>query len=267
MLDKAIKYISKRLNDQQIELGMILGSGLGVLAENMQDPLIISYNDIPGFPISRVEGHAGQLVLGKIAGKTCMILQGRVHYYEGHSMSKVCYPVEVMAGLGIKKLIVTCASGGVNKKLNAGDIMLIDDQINFTFNNPLIKQNRTSEQRFVDSSQVYCKRLKIIAREVAQKNNITLNSGVYFCMTGPSYETPVEIRMIRYLGGDMAGMSTFHESLLAYGLGMEVLGISYISNMGAGIQDGPLYHEEVIETIKVIKMDLHKLIFEIIKQM
>ncbi len=267
MLKDAVQYIQKKLAHSKIDLGMILGSGLGIMVEGVERPITIPYRDIPGFPISKVAGHAGRLVIGKIGEKSCVIMQGRVHYYEGHTMEDLAFPVRVMHALGADQLIITCASGGVNKDLAPGDIMLIDDQVNFSFQNPLIISGTGTDVAFIDSSQVYSSRLKKLTVRIAKRLDTPIQRGVYFFMTGPNYETGAEIKMIRTLGGDMAGMSTFPESLEAYKLGMEVLGLSYISNMGTGISETPLYHEEVVETIEGIKKPLRRLIFELIKTM
>ncbi len=264
MIEESSNYIRQRIGKGPIDVAMILGSGLGVLADSLNAPTIISYEEIPGFASSKVEGHKGNVVFGEVTGKKCLLLQGRVHYYEGHPMESVVFPVRVLDALGIKKLIVTCASGGVHKGLQPGDIMLIEDQINFSLDNPLIGF-KGAKTPFVDASCVYSDRLKAVAKDTADALQIHLKSGVYFYMSGPNYETSAEIEMIRQLGGDMAGMSTFPESLEAYRLGMEVLGLSYISNMGTGISKEKLQHQEVIETIEKIKKPLAQLIFEIIK--
>ena len=266
MIDKAVNYIRSRLDQEPVETGLILGSGLGVIVEDMEEAVEIDYHDIAGFPVSKVKGHAGKLMIGRIGGVYCLVMQGRVHYYEGHTMQQVSYPIRVMQALGIQKLIVTCAAGAADQHHRPGDIMLIDDQINFTFNNPILgMQSDQNSNRFVDSSLVFSHRLKKMAYQVAGTLDIHLKSGVYFFMTVPSYETPAEIKMIHKLGGDMAGMSTFPESLEAHRLGMEVLGLSYISNMGAGLQSSPLHHDEVIQTIESIKIDFRRLIFAIIE--
>lgn len=250
------------------EIGLILGSGLGVLAEEIKNPTFIPYHEIPGFPTSTVEGHAGQLVIGELEGKQVITMQGRFHYYEGYSLEKVTFPVRIMKELGVKSLIVTNAAGGINEAFQAGDLMLITDQINNMGDNPLIGPNdSTHGVRFPDMSSAYNKSYIALAKQIAKRNNITLQEGVYVGNTGPSYETPAEIRMLRFLGGDAVGMSTVPEVIVARHCNIEVLGISCISNMAAGILDQPLTHDEVIETTEKVKANFLMLVKEIVNEM
>ncbi|ABW19134.1 purine-nucleoside phosphorylase [Alkaliphilus oremlandii] len=236
------------------EIGLILGSGLGILADEIKNPLIIPYDNIPNFPISTVEGHAGELVIGELMGKQVIALKGRFHYYEGYTMDKVTFPVRVMKAIGVENIIVTNAAGGVNKEFTPGDLMIIEDHINFGFDNPLIGPNeKEMGVRFPDMSSAYNKELIQIARVVAKDKNIHVKSGVYAFLTGPTYETPAEVRMMDFLGADAVGMSTVPEVIAAVHGGMKVLGISCITNMAAGILDQPLNHEEVIETTQRVK--------------
>ncbi|WP_163654245.1 purine-nucleoside phosphorylase [Listeria sp. PSOL-1] len=231
------------------KIGLILGSGLGVLADEMVGSTKIAYEEIPHFPVSTVEGHAGQFVFGTIEQKEVVAMQGRFHYYEGYSMEEVTFPVRVMKALGVEILLVTNAAGGVNELFHAGDLMLIADHINFTGTNPLIGPNESYfGPRFPDMSEAYSLRLREKARKIALSLDIPTREGVYAGFSGPTYETPAEIRMIRTLGADAVGMSTVAEVIVARHAGIEVLGISCITNMAAGILDQPLSHEEVIET-------------------
>lgn len=252
-MNKTLAYLKTKINIEP-EIGLILGSGLGILADEINDPIKIPYHEIPGFPISTVEGHVGQLVVGTLAGKKVIAMQGRFHYYEGYSLEKVTYPVRVMKELGVKDLIVTNAAGGVNKEFSPGDLMVIIDQINNIGDNPLIGPNNATEGvRFPDMSVAYNKKHISLAKKVANELGLAIKEGVYVGNSGPCYETPAEVNMIRKLGGDAVGMSTVPEVIVARHAGIEVLGISCISNMAAGILDQPLTHHEVIETTEKVK--------------
>lgn len=248
------------------EIGLILGSGLGILADEIEDPVVLDYEHIPNFPISTVEGHAGQLIVGKFMGKQVMALKGRLHYYEGYTMSEVTFPVRVMTALGVGQIIVTSAVGGINKNFVPGDLMIIRDHINFGFNNPLIGADCSSlGVRFPDMSGAYSESLIILAEKAAKENNIDVKKGVYAFLTGPAYETPAEIKMIGILGADAVGMSTVPEVMAAIHGGAGVLGISCITNMAAGISDKPLNHDEVIEVAKSVEKKFSAYIKGIIK--
>ncbi|MFC0188389.1 purine-nucleoside phosphorylase [Fictibacillus aquaticus] len=264
---QAAAYITDKLNSAP-EIGLILGSGLGVLADEIQSPTVIPYSEIPGFPVSTVEGHAGQLVIGELEGKTVIAMQGRFHYYEGYSMEKVTFPVRIMKLIGVKSVIVTNAAGGVNTSFKAGDLMLITDHINNIGDNPLIGANESSfGVRFPDMSEAYTKELMETARKVSRKLEIPMQEGVYVANSGPSYETPAEVRMLRVLGADAVGMSTVPEVIVARHSGMKVLGISCISNLAAGILDQPLTHDEVMETTELVKSNFLALVKGIVKEM
>lgn len=260
-------YIKSKI-DIIPEIGLILGSGLGVLADEIENPVAIPYHDIPNFPVSTVAGHKGQLVIGQIEGKNVVAMQGRFHYYEGYKMQDVTFPVRVMKQLGVQKLVVTNAAGGVNTEFEAGDLMIIDDHINFMFDNPLIGPNDESfGVRFPDMSQAYSKNLRDKAKKVASDLDIKLQNGVYTGFTGPTYETPAEIKMVRFFGGDAVGMSTVPEVIVANHSGIEVLGISCITNMAAGILPQPLSHDEVIETTNLVQAKFLALVKQIVKEM
>ncbi|WP_423799002.1 purine-nucleoside phosphorylase [Neobacillus sp. SAB-20_R2A] len=266
-IQKAVSFLKEKY-EKVPKIGLILGSGLGVLAEEIEQPFKIPYNEIPDFPVSTVEGHAGQLVFGLLNGIEVVAMQGRFHFYEGYSMDKVTFPVRVMKELGVEILIVTNAAGGVNESFTPGDLMIITDHINNMGTNPLIGPNDSHfGVRFPDMSEAYTKELRTIAKEIASRLNIDVREGVYFGNPGPVYETPAEIRMVRTLGGDAVGMSTVPEVIVARHSGMKVLGISCISNMAAGILDQPLTHDEVIETTEKVKANFLLYIKEIVKSL
>lgn len=264
-MEKTIEFIQKITNIKP-EIGIILGSGLGNMANEIEG-VKIPYSDIPDFCTSTIEGHAGQLVIGYLEGKKVIAMQGRFHYYEGYAMKDVVLPIRVMKKLGIEKLIVTNAAGGVNKDFKPGDLMLINDHINFMGANPLVGKN-TGEfgVRFPDMSEAYKKYLIEIAKNKAKELEIDIKEGVYVACSGPSYETPAEIRMFRSWGADAVGMSTAPEVIVANHAGIDVLGISCITNMAAGILNQPLSHDEVISTSRRIKKDFTALIKGIVKE-
>jgi len=248
------------------EIGLILGSGLGSLADSIENPEFYPYEELPNFPVSTVEGHEGRLVIGTLNGKTVVAMQGRFHYYEGYHFNEVTFPVRVMKLIGVETLIVTNACGAVNENFKPGDLMIITDQINFSGDNPLIGRNLSDfGVRFPDLSNAYTKDLVVLAKDVASKLDIDIKTGVYMMFSGPTYETPAEVRMSRILGADAVGMSTVPEVIVAAHAGMKVLGISCLTNMAAGILDQPLNHEEVMETSAMVKEKFTKLMNEIIK--
>ncbi len=250
----------KEAGVKEIDFGLILGSGLGELADEITDAIVIPYGDIPHFPVSTVVGHAGQLVYGELAGKKVLAMQGRFHFYEGHSMDVVTYPVRVMAALHAHSLIVTNACGGVNKSFTPGDLMLITDQINFMGTNPLIGKNIDEMgPRFPDMSQAFDHEYRKVAKEIGEKSGLHLKEGVYMGFTGPTYETPAEIRFARTIGADAVGMSTVPEVIVAVHSGLRVLGVSCITNLAAGMQK-ELNHEEVVETTERVKQEFKSLI-------
>lgn len=248
MYKEAAEYIKGKITIKP-ELGLILGSGLGSLAETISSPVIIDYEDIPGFPKTTVPGHAGRFVVGDYKGKSVIAMQGRFHYYEGNDMETIVLPVRVMKLLGVEILIVTNAAGGINPNFRPADLMVITDHINFSGVNPLRGPNLDDiGPRFPDMTEAYSRELIQILVKVGKEQGIDLKQGVYAMMPGPSFETPAEIRMLRTLGADAVGMSTVPEVIAACHAGIKVVGISCISNMAAGILDQPLSHEEVIET-------------------
>lgn len=263
-LKKALEFIKSKTTLKP-EIALILGSGLGAIADDIEDPVKINYHDIPGFPVAKVEGHAGCLVIGKLSGKNVVAMQGRFHFYEGHSIKTVTTPVRVMKMLGAEILIVTNAAGGVNTSYTPGDLMIISDHINAMGTNPLIGENIPElGPRFPDMSFAYNKDFICVAEQIAKELNIKVQKGVYYGSPGPSYETPAEIKMIRMLGADAVGMSTVPEVIVANHMGIRVLGISCITNMAAGILAQPLDHKEVIYTASKIKQDFILLVKKII---
>ena len=248
-MQEAAMYITSRIGNDPVQIGMVLGSGLGGLADELQDAIALSYKDIPYFPVSTVFGHKGRLVVGTLEGKRVMCMQGRFHYYEGYQMDQVVFPIQVMHALGINNLLVTNAAGGVNTSYKPGDLMLITDHLKLIADSPMRGPNYDNlGERFFDMTNAYDKKLSALAREEAKRLGIPLQEGVYMFFAGPSYETPAEVRAARILGSDAVGMSTVPEALAASHMRMKVLGISCITNMAAGILDQPLKHAEVMET-------------------
>lgn len=248
----AAEYIRKRLSFVP-EIALVLGSGLGDYAAQVKEPVVIAYKDIPGFPVSTVMGHAGELVAGNLSGKRVVLMRGRVHYYEGNSIDKVVFPVRALRALGAQKLILTNAAGGINTAFEPGTLMLIRDHINLTGINPLIGPNDDEAGlRFPSLCRAYDTALARQALEAAESLGLDLKQGVYYFCTGPSYETPAEIRAMRFLGADAVGMSTVPEAIAAVHMGMRVAGISCITNMAAGVTEKPLHHEEVMQTAAMV---------------
>lgn len=265
-IKKSADYIMS-ITDYRPEIALILGSGLGDLADQLDKKVIIPYKDIPNFKVSEVQGHKSQLVIGYLNGRCVLAMQGRFHYYEGYTQQEITYPIRVFKEIGIDKIIVTNAAGGCNKSFNPGNLMIINDHINFSGSNPLIGKNHDEfGPRFPDMSQAYSKRLISIAKDCAKELSIDVKEGVYMYFSGPTYETPAEIRMARTLGADAVGMSTVPEVIVSRHCGIEILGISCITNMASGILDQPLNHEEVIETSNRVKNDFSSLIKLVIEK-
>ena len=264
-LKEATDYILKIIKDFKPETGIILGSGLGALPDEY-NCIKIPYSDIPNFQKPSVEGHIGQLCFCKAEGKNIVMMQGRYHYYEGYSMEQITYPVKILKLLGIKNLIITNASGTVNPDFETGDIMIIRDHINLMGTNPLIgKNNPELGERFPDMSDIYKCNLREKVYAAAKVQGINLKEGVYLAMPGPSYETPAEVKMARILGADAIGMSTVPEAIVANYCGINVIGISCITNFAAGVSGKKLTHREVVETADKIKTKFITLIKTIIR--
>lgn len=263
-LMSCLKSIREK-TDFQPEVGVILGSGLGDYADEINIEKIVDYSEIEGFPVSTIQGHKGRFVFGYVGQTPVVIMQGRVHYYEGYAMSDVVLPTRLMGMLGIKKLILTNAAGGVNTSFKQGDFMMITDQISTGVPSPLIGKNLDElGPRFPDMSEVYSKRIQDVIRKCAKEIGVDLKEGVYVQFTGPNYETPAEVRLCRAWGGDAVGMSTACEAMAARHMGIEVCGISCITNMAAGVSKTKLNHKEVQETADRVSVVFKQLITNII---
>ena len=246
-VSEAAEYLRARLPARP-DLALVLGSGLGGLADRIEDPVYIPYGQIPRFPVSTAPGHAGRFVFGRLSGRMVLCMQGRFHYYEGHDMAAIALPVRALKALGCRALVLTNAAGGVNWDFSVGDFMLITDHINFMGANPLRGENDDAiGPRFCDMTHVYTPEFQQTARQVAAQQGITLREGVYLGYMGPSFETPAEIRAFRTLGADAVGMSTVPEAIAASHCGLPVLGVSLITNMAAGMACKRLSGDEVIE--------------------
>ena len=265
-LRESKEYIESKLDGRKPEIGLVLGSGLGDMADAIGNPVVIDYHEIPHFPVSTVPGHKGRLVIGELEGRTVLCMQGRFHYYEGYSMDEVVYPVRVMKMLGIDNLFLTNAAGCVNESWKPGDLMLISDHIKIVAENPLRGRNPDElGARFFDMTNAYDKGLLALAEKAAIKKGIPVRKGVYMLFTGPSFETPAEVRFARIAGADAVGLSTVPEAIAASHMRMRTLGISCLTNMAAGILDQPLNHEEVLETGERVKTTFSALVREIIR--
>ena len=267
-VQEAAAYVRSALDGRRPEIAITLGSGLGDLAERLDAPLTIPYKEIPHFPVSTVSGHKGQFVCGKLGGKEVLCMQGRFHYYEGYDLKQVTMPVRVMKLLGIDSLLVTNAAGGINTGFHAGTLMLIEDHLNLTGENPLIGENLDAfGDRFFDMTVAYDKEYRTLAKATAEELNIPLATGVYAWLTGPNFETPAEIRYLRTIGADAVGMSTVPEVLVARHSGIRVLGISCITNLAAGMTNNTLSHEEVKETADRVQNEFIRLVTGIVSRM
>jgi purine-nucleoside phosphorylase len=250
------------------DVAIVLGSGLGDFAATLGDATTLPYADIPNWPASTVVGHAGQLVIGTLAGKRVAALAGRAHFYEGHSLQTVTFATRVIGTLGIKTLVLTNAAGGINLTFKPGTLMLMDDHINLMGSNPLVGANdERFGPRFPDMTEVYSKRLRQLAGDAARAHGIELAHGVYAALHGPSYETPAEIRYLRTIGADAVGMSTAPEAIVARHMGMDVLGISCITNMAAGVLPQALVHDEVMEVARRVRAEFCALLEGIVERL
>ena len=267
-MDRIADEIRGRISVQPV-IGLILGSGLGPLSESIQNPTIIPYHELPGWPLSTVEGHAGELIIGKLEGKDVLVMNGRIHFYEGYEMSQVTLPIRVMQRLGIEIVVVTNAAGGINQDFIPGNPMLITDHLNLlgmAGPNPLRGPNLEEfGTRFPDMSQAYDRKLIEIARNVAKELDITLYEGIYVCLAGPTFETPADLRFLLNAGVDAVGMSTVPEVIVANHGGQRVLGISGITNQSNLFGEAETTHEEVIETGKLLAPKMMKLIRGILR--
>ena len=249
---RAADAIRARVGDNSPVAGVILGSGLGGLAQRITNPIAIPFAEVPGFPTATVVGHAGKLISGLLGGRPVVALAGRFHMYEGHDAALAGFPVRVLHALGIPVLFVSNAAGGIRRTFRAGDLMLIRDHLNLMFRNPLIGAAEPGDERFPDMSAPYDSELSDRIREHATALGIPLQEGVYGGLLGPTYETPAEVRMLATLGADAVGMSTVPEVIVARAIGMRVAGISCVTNLAAGISPHPLSHAEVLETTTLV---------------
>jgi purine-nucleoside phosphorylase len=253
-VDAAASWIRERAGGRAPEIAVVLGSGLGGFFDRVTDAFTCEYGEVPEWPASAVAGHAGRLGIGRLSGRTVAVLSGRVHVYEGHEMDRVVFATRVMARLGVKAIVLTNAAGGINPAFGKGALMVIDDHINFLGRNPLTGANDDRfGVRFPDMTEVYSARLRRIADEASAACGVAVQHGVYLAVPGPSYETPAEIRAFRTLGADAVGMSTVPEAIAARHMGLEVLGISCITNMAAGMLPETLNHEDVFEIANRVK--------------
>jgi purine-nucleoside phosphorylase len=260
-------WVRERI-DPTPDVAIVLGSGLGDFTAALGEPTAIPYGDIPNWPASTVVGHAGTLVVGTLAGKRVAALSGRVHFYEGHNLQTVTFATRVVGRLGVKTLILTNAAGGINLTFKPGTLMLMDDHINLMGSNPLVGANdERFGPRFPDMSEVYSSRLRQLAGDAARVQGLTLAHGVYAALHGPSYETPAEIRYLRTIGADAVGMSTAPEAIAARHMGLEVLGISCITNMAAGVLPQPLVHDEVMEVARRVRTEFCTLLEGIVERL
>jgi purine-nucleoside phosphorylase len=265
-INEAVAYVRSK-SSLQPEVGIILGSGLGNVVDAIEIETSIPYGEIPGAKASTVVGHQGRLILGRAGKLPVAVMQGRVHFYEGYEMSEVMFLTRMLGKLGIKKLIVTNAAGGINTSFSAGDLMLISDHINFMGVNPLRGPNvEELGARFPDMSEAYPESLRDLAKEVAKEQNLKLQEGVYLALSGPTYETPAEIRAFRVLGADAVGMSTAPEVVAASHMNIPALGISCITNMAAGILKQKLSHQEVMETTARVQKEFTNLVLGVLER-
>ena len=264
--EKSAQYITEQLAGFKPELAIILGSGLGPLADKIEQAIHIPYSDIPEFPASTVSGHCGELVAGYLGGKAIICMKGRFHYYEGHSFEKIAVPIRAFKQIGCQALLLSNAAGSLKPEVAAGELMLISDHINFSGNNPLIGSNDESiGPRFVDLTHTYDLKMQLQIKQAAEKANIKLNSGVYLWVSGPTFETPAEIYAYKVLGADAVGMSTVPEAILARHCGLKVAGISGITNLAAGMAPNQLSHEETLENGAIAAEKLSTLIMTLLQ--
>ena len=263
-VSEAAHFLRARMGRLRPRVGIVLGSGLGAAADAVLDPVIVPYEGIPFFPQSTVEGHSGRLVAGTLGSAQVVVMQGRVHFYEGYSLKDITFPMRVMGALGIRAVILTNAAGGIAEGYKVGQLVLIADHINMMGWNPLVGPNEprfafdrpNCGLRFCDMSEAYSKRLRQLAMQAAEEEGQTLAEGIYLAVSGPSFETPAEIRAYRTLGATLVGMSTVPETIVARHMGIEVLGISCVTNLAAGLSPAPLSHTEVFETGRQVERKL-----------
>ena len=274
-VSEAARFLRSKFGRLRPRIGIVLGSGLGAAADSVLNQMIVPYEDIPHFPESTVEGHSGRLVAGTLGGAAVVVMQGRVHFYEGYSLKDITFPMRVMGALGIRAVILTNAAGGITEGYKIGQLVLIADHINMMGWNPLVGPNEprfafdqpNAGLRFFDMSEAYSKRLRQVAIQAAEIDGQTLEEGVYLAVSGPSFETPAEIRAYRALGATLVGMSTVPETIVARHMGIEVVGISCVTNLAAGLSPTPLSHTEVFEAGKQVERKLAELLERLVMWM
>jgi len=265
--EHAARFLHSRA-ELDVRVALVLGSGLGAFAEQLEDAEPVPYGEIPGFARPTVEGHAGRLVLGRVGGVGVAAMQGRFHFYEGYKLEEVTFPIRVLGLLGVKSLVLTNAAGGLNNSYEQGALILISDHLNLMGTNPLLGRNdERFGPRFPDMTEVYDREYQEAAIAEAREMGLELRRGTYAALSGPSYETPAEIRMLRLLGADAVGMSTVPEAIVARQMGLRVLGLSCITNMAAGVLDKPINHEEVIETGERVRETFAELLRRVIPKL
>jgi len=264
---EAAAFLKARLGSLAPRVGMVLGSGLGAVADALKEPVVVPYGEIPHFPQSTVEGHSGRIVAGLLGTAPVVILQGRVHFYEGYSPAQVTFPMRVLGALGIRAVVLTNAAGGIKEGYRVGQLVALADHINLMGCNPLVGPNEArfgfqpgAGLRFFDMTEAYSKALRALAKEAAEAEGETLEEGVYLAVSGPSFETPAEIRAFRSMGATLVGMSTVPETIVARHMGIEVLGLSCVTNLAAGLGAAQLNHEEVMETGRQVEQRLARLL-------
>jgi purine-nucleoside phosphorylase len=266
--EHAARFIRARASGRDVRVALVLGSGLGAFADELEDAEAIPYDEIPGFARPTVEGHAGRLVVGGTGGATVAAMQGRFHFYEGYTLEEVTFPVRTLGLLGARSLVLTNAAGGLNNSYEQGSLVLISDHLNLMGTNPLLGRNdERFGPRFPDMTEVYDREYQDAAIAEARAMGLELRRGIYAALSGPSYETPAEIRMLRLLGADAVGMSTVPEAIVARQMGLRVLGLSCITNMAAGVLDKPINHEEVIETGERVRETFAELLRRVIPKL
>ena len=264
---QAADHVRRRLEGRRPEVAIVLGSGMGPLAAQVENAVRVPYTEIPGFPTTTVVGHAGELVAGTLGGRTVLVLSGRFHLYEGHPATLAVLPIRMAGALGIETLLLTNAAGGIRRTFSRGVLMMIADHINLTFRNPLIGSLFPGDERFPDMSDPYDGELRALAREVARERGVRLEEGVYLQLLGPSYETPAEVRLCERLGADAVGMSTAIEVIAARARGMQCLAFSTITNPAAGITGERLEHAEVMEVAKRVAGNLEQVIVGVVARL
>jgi purine-nucleoside phosphorylase len=262
-VSEAAKFLQDKLGPLTPKVGVVLGSGLGAVASSVTEAVYVSYREIPHFPQSTVEGHTGRVVAGRMGSTPVIVLQGRVHFYEGYTPAQVTFPMRVLGALGVEAVILTNAAGGIDESYEPGQLVALSDHINMMGWNPLVgpneprfAQKKNAGLRFFDMTEAYSQRLRALAKQAAHDEGITIGEGVYLAVSGPSFETPAEIRAFRTMGATLVGMSTVPETIVARHMGIEVLGISCVTNKAAGLNARPLSHEEVFETGRLVERRL-----------